>query len=96
MDTREARCGEQGCAGARESGRGQVSGKDAKEKSRVPVEAKGTVNDGQPARRYWAVEVDSVEEASVRTIDGASMMTVLVDVAESPDWSARWRWSSTE
>jgi hypothetical protein len=45
MVTREARCGEQGGAGAREGGQCQVTGKSAKEKSRAPVDAQGTVND---------------------------------------------------
>jgi hypothetical protein len=43
--TREASCGEQGGACAREGGRGQVSGKNTKKKSGTPVEAKVTVND---------------------------------------------------
>jgi hypothetical protein len=43
--TREASCGEQGGACAREGGRGQVSGKNTKKKSGTPVEAKGAVND---------------------------------------------------
>jgi len=42
--TREARCGEQGCACTRKGGRRyQVSGKKRKEKSYGPVEAEGTV-----------------------------------------------------
>ena len=42
---REASCGERGGACTREVGRGQVSGKNTKEKNGTPVEAKGTLND---------------------------------------------------
>lgn len=43
MVTREARCGEQGCACTREGGRYQVRCKSTKKKGGAPVEAEGTV-----------------------------------------------------
>jgi hypothetical protein len=60
---REASCGEQGSAGTREGGRGEIGGKKAK-KSGAAVEAKGTMTTPAGMAQRWSGS-DLLVEAEV-------------------------------